>query len=261
MLVIYCRKSFCMWTRACKLHIFPFGWAWNCSPAFSWPQQWGESHFSMRGAILVLYLKTSELLLWNKRKNTSEFVLKCIWMWPLSLKSKCCVAKPRHASRLHDTVMAKWDVPLDHHGSSFLQEHLCLCYSLWGVKPRHVIAIITHLCSVPPALPTNPAPPAPATWGLQTDVADVFFFARVTATIFLFKWRGCPTELVWPGTEHRWSSVVCGQKMRCELVTSWEGPLGSSGTPTVWSSLKHPWLTDFVPLSAVMVLVRTMFWE
>lgn len=144
--------------------------------------------------------------------------------------------------------MAKWDVPLDLHGSLFLQEHLCLCYSLWGVKPRRVIAIITHLCSVSPALPTNPAPPAPAAWGLQTDVADVFFFARLTATIFLFIW-GCPTELVWPGTKRSWSSLVCGQKIRCELVTSWEGPLESSGTPTVWSSLKHPWLTDFVPLS------------
>lgn len=60
MLVIYW-KSFWMWTRACKLHVFPFWWAQNCSQAFSWSQQWVNLIFAMRGGILVLYLKTSEL--------------------------------------------------------------------------------------------------------------------------------------------------------------------------------------------------------
>lgn len=140
----------------------------------------------------------------------------------------------------------KGECTIDHHGSFFLPELLCLCYSLEGMKPRCVIAIITDLCSVPPELPTNPAPPAPATWGLQTDVAVL---SKTDSNNFSFQMGRVSQRAVLPGTECSWSSLVCGQKMRCELVTSWERPLGSSGIPTVSSSLKHPWLRDFVPLS------------
>lgn len=157
--------------------------------------------------------------------------------------------------------MAKGDAPLDHHGSLFLQEHLCLCYSLWEVKPRRVIAIVTHLCSVSPALRTNPAPPAPATWGPQTDVADVFSLQSWQQRFFFSNGEGVPQS--WFG-----QALNAAGPHWC-VVRKWD----VSGLPAgrgLWVRLgpqqcSLPWSThDWQILShlanAVMVLVRTMFW-
>lgn len=278
------------------LHVNQSLQACNCSQAFSWPQQWVNLIFAMRGGILVLYLRTPELVLWNKMKNTSEFVLKCIWMCPLTLKLKCCVSRPRHASRLCDIVtssaqaftfyltpafsvsrcnyislnnrssmctikyirfinnvltlvMAKGDAPWDHHGSLLLQEHLCPCHSLWGVKPRCVIAIITHLCewlielcatsSVSQLSPLIQLPLLQQPEGSR-QMLQMYFLCKTDSNNFSFLMGRVSHRA---GVTRHWAHLVCGQKMRCELVASWKEPLGSSGTPTMCSSLKH-----FVPL-------------
>lgn len=157
--------------------------------------------------------------------------------------------------------MAKGDAPLDHHGSLFLQEHLCLCYSLWEVKPRRVIAIITHLCSASPALPTNPAPPAPATWGPQTDVADVFSLQSWQQWVFFSNGEGVPRSWFGQALNAAGPHWCVVRKWDVSGLPAGRGlwvRLGPQRCCLPWST--HDWQILSHLASAVMVLVRTMFW-
>lgn len=73
------------------------------------------------------------------------------------------------------------------------------------------------------------------------QMLQMYFLCKTDSNNFSFRMRRVSHRA---GLTRHWTHLVCGQKMRCELVASWKGPPGSSGTPTVCYSLK-----DFVPLS------------
>lgn len=170
----------------------------------------------------------------------------------------CTIKYIRFINNVLTLVMAKGDAPWDHHGSLLLQEHLCPCHSLWGVKPRCVIAIITHLCewlielcatsSVSPAVPTNPAPPAPATWGLQTDVADVFSLQNWQQQFFFSNGEGVPQS--WCDQALNTSGVWSENEM-------WVGCQLEGASRVIWDPNNVLFLEAFCPTW----LMQWWFWS